>query len=612
MSQSSFGHLFSLIGARRDPRRRARSKSPRWVPSLDVLEDRLALSTVSAINANFNGTPIPAGDSVWFNSALTVSGLGSAPVTLHVVNGSIDFAAGGKSYHLAVPNAEIVFTPGATSASTTFDPADSDWDTSVPSKGTGDVFLSGVALPVPNGLPGGIKSVSWSASFWSDTAGITVNWKWAAAVYKNFSTDYNALGVKPVDSKNLSLYGNADQSGTPEAFASAVTAGATGGGGKNYTGNYSPGESVKPSFGDGVSDYPFASSNPLTSVAFNESEVLRAANLDVANGAFEVWYNDEHALALGVRQVSVKTASGTTTTNYPVTALTSNPGVALNAAVGTTATTGDQAGTDLSGRPMSPSLYITDVTSNPNNRSGDWQYGGTGIAPSAVFGTWKAFVRTVDYTTSTPTVRVTADADPAQNNWNLGAGADAPPAGLKNEGYGAEMRWNLNDLYNRGVLIPGHTYRFYVMVHDGDQNKVGGDAGQASFTYYYPGPGTNPGTQPASLSGHVYADDNLDGVMDGLAGVVLVLTGTDSQGRAVSMTATTDSNGSYSFTGLLAGTYQVSQPSVPGYMDGVSYVGTVNDISDGEVEVDYSLGNIVLRDGDQAINYDYTKIRPLS
>jgi hypothetical protein len=36
-----------------------------------------------------------------------------------------------------------------TSASSTFDPTDSDWDTSVPSKGTGDVFLSGVALPVP-------------------------------------------------------------------------------------------------------------------------------------------------------------------------------------------------------------------------------------------------------------------------------------------------------------------------------------------------------------------------------------------------------------------------------------------------------------------------------
>src|SRR5262249_32269158 len=158
----------------------------------------------------------------------------------------------------------------------------------------------------------------------------------------------------------------------------------------------------------------------------------------------------------------------------------------------------------------------TDITANPNNRSGDWQYGGTAVSPSAVFGTWKSFVKTVDRTTATPTVTVTADADPVKNNWALGSGADAPPAGLSNEGYGAEVRWNLNDLYNRGVLIPGHDYRFYVIVHDGDQNKVGGDAGQASFTYHYPGPGGNTVTPPASLSGYVSGPGAIP-----LAGVVV-------------------------------------------------------------------------------------------
>src|SRR5207302_8006493 len=125
---------------------------------------------------------------------------------------------------------------------------------------------------------------------------------------------------------------------------------------------------------------------------------------------FEVWYSDEHALALGVRQVNVVTAAGTATTNYAVTPLTANPGSALNADVGTTATTGDQAGTDSSGRPIAPSLYITDVTNDANNRSGDWQYGGTAHAPGAVFGTWKAFTRTVNQTTSPATVSLTADA----------------------------------------------------------------------------------------------------------------------------------------------------------------------------------------------------------
>src|SRR5207247_9016770 len=136
--------------------------------------------------------------------------------------------------------------PTASTASTVFDPTDNDWDVSAPSGGAGDVFMGGVALQLPNGLPGGIKNVTWSASFWSDTPGITVNWKWAAADYKNFGTDYNFLNVKPVDNKDFSAYHNGDQSGTPEAFKTSVTAGATGGGGTNYTGNFTGAKAVKP------------------------------------------------------------------------------------------------------------------------------------------------------------------------------------------------------------------------------------------------------------------------------------------------------------------------------------------------------------------------------
>src|SRR5262249_60772655 len=126
-------------------------------------------------------------------------------------------------------------------------------------------------------------------------------------------------------------------------------------------------------------------------------------------------------------------------------------------------------------------------------------------------------------------VQAPSAAPPAKNSWNLGPGADAAPAGLANEGYGAEIRWNLADLQARGVLIPGHTYRFYVIVHDGDQNKVGGDAGQASFTYFYPGPTT---TQPASIGGHVF-DDTV--IHTPTAGVQVTLIGTDSNGNAVSL-----------------------------------------------------------------------------
>ena len=586
--------IHAVLGTKKTSSK-AKAARQRCRPTLECLEDRCVPSTMSSIAGNFNGTAIPAGDTVWFNSSLTATGLPKgAAATVHVVNQSIDFTAGGAAYHLAVPNGVIVFNPGATSASTSFDPSDNDWDVSVPSGGSGDVFMGGVGLQVPNGLPGGIKNITWNAGFWSDTAGITVNWNWAAAAYKNFSTDYNVIGVKPVDNNSLSIYHNGDQSGAPEAYKSFVVAGATGAGGSNYTGNFTSAVGVKPTLGDGVQDYPFTSSNPLTSVAFNESSVLKAANLDLANGVFEVWYSDEHALALGVGQVIVKTSSGATTTNYPIAALTSNPGVALNPAVGTTATTGDQAGTDVSGRPMAPSLFITDITNNRNNRSGDWQYGGAATAPSAVFGTWKSFTRTVDKTTSTPTVTVTVGVDPVKNNWNLGAGSDPAPAGLTNEGYGAEVRWSLDDLRAKGVLVAGHKYRFYVIVHDGDQNKTGGDAGQASFDYFYPG----PVNQPAAISGHVTSP------VGPLVSVTITLSGIDVHGIAVNITAVTDAFGYYQFTNVAPGTYSLSDNATLGYQPNSATAGTVKGVTDGTNGID-QIGGISLRSGDIGINFDF-------
>jgi len=51
----------------------------------------------------------------------------------------------------------------------------------------------------------------------------------------------------------------------------------------------------------------------LTSIVFNESEVLRSFTVSVimiAPDPDRVWYNDEHALTLGIRSVIVKTTSG--------------------------------------------------------------------------------------------------------------------------------------------------------------------------------------------------------------------------------------------------------------------------------------------------------------
>ncbi len=233
-----------------------------------------------------------------------------------------------------------------------------------------------------------------------------------------------------------------------------------------------------------VLGYPMMTSDPRTSVVFNESDVLRAFSPHVAraNDTLKVFYGDEHALTLGVRQVQVKTAAGTMTTDYPVTMPNGSPAMAQRPMVGTTMLDGDQAGTDTSAcdgapdrcdRPMFPAIFITDITSAPMSRMGDWQYGGTPIPPHAVFGTWKAAVRLVDKTRNPQQVTVTPDIDPPRNHLDVGTG-DPPPAGLRDEGFSAEARWNVAEL----GLQAGHTYRIQMMVHDGDQTRSGGDAGQ--------------------------------------------------------------------------------------------------------------------------------------
>src|SRR5689334_14994328 len=104
------------------PSRRASHPAPRrarFQPALEALEER-ATPTVSAIASNFNGTNIAAGSSIWFNSIMKVSGLGAGPTEIRVTNASVDFTSSGQSYHVAVPDAHILFSPSATQADTAF------------------------------------------------------------------------------------------------------------------------------------------------------------------------------------------------------------------------------------------------------------------------------------------------------------------------------------------------------------------------------------------------------------------------------------------------------------------------------------------------------------
>jgi hypothetical protein len=121
----------------------------------------------------------------------------------------------------------------------------------------------------------------------------------------------------------------------------------------------------------------------------------------------------------------------------------------------------------------------------------------------------------------------------------------------------------------------------------------------------------NPVVGTASLSGFVYNDANFDGLFDngesGIAGVTITLTGTDSQGHSVNLTATTDSSGFYQFTGLLAGTYTLTESPVPGFNHNNSNAGTVNGNIDGQEGI-AQISAIVLATGDSGVNYNFGEV----
>ena len=203
----------------------------------------------STNTSNFNGTQIDSGTFIWFNANFTARGIPSTGATILFTSSSITFTAD-QPYTVDVPNAKITFSPLTTCASTSFDAASNSWITQVPLSGSDEVFLTGVAFAVPASFAnagGRVQGpVTWQGTFTSETAGISVSWKWGAAVYKVLPTDYNILGVKP-EHTNTCLYNNSDHAGTPEgvdpgtghAFKSFVVGGARGGGGSNWTGSWS-------------------------------------------------------------------------------------------------------------------------------------------------------------------------------------------------------------------------------------------------------------------------------------------------------------------------------------------------------------------------------------
>ncbi|MFM8580792.1 MAG: collagen binding domain-containing protein, partial [Planctomycetaceae bacterium] len=116
---------------------------------------------------------------------------------------------------------------------------------------------------------------------------------------------------------------------------------------------------------------------------------------------------------------------------------------------------------------------------------------------------------------------------------------------------------------------------------------------------------------PSSLAGRVFKECDNDGVFNGqnqpLSGVTVTLTGEDDLGNAVSLTATTDTNGRYRFLNLRPGTYTVTESQPATYLDGIDTVGSAG----GSLAND-EISAISLGIGVDATDYDFAEIGPSS
>ena len=243
--------------------------------------------------------------------------------------------------------------------------------------------------------------------------------------------------------------------------------------------------------------------NARTRTAFNESEVL--TGFAAITGVLHGWYTDEHAMTLGVDSIYVNNKNPTpdafygifnnpsayaietmaghlTGPNPQITAgVTGSPFVKTGRIGTSSPPVGLGNAIDPAGRPLRPGLYLTDLTVNgTNSKIGDWQMGNDNpVSPTALYGTWKGAIITIDNTKTPSVTSLVNRADPAKNHKNVGPGGTNPPASAIDNGYSTDNQWNLATLVSQGILITGHAYRAQFIVHDGDQNKTGGDVGQA-------------------------------------------------------------------------------------------------------------------------------------
>ena len=122
-----------------------------------------------------------------------------------------------------------------------------------------------------------------------------------------------------------------------------------------------------------------------------------------------------------------------------------------------------------------------------------------------------------------------------------------------------------------------------------------------------PPPVVPPAVTTASLSGTVLADSY--GSTWGLEGATVTLTGTDDKGQPVTLTATTDVNGAYTFSNLQPGTYTLTVTPPGAYTDEYANAGVVDGAASGSAAAGVISG-VTLKAGSVGSGYTFVEQQP--
>jgi hypothetical protein len=201
----------------------------------------------------------------------------------------------------------------------------------------------------------------------------------------------------------------------------------------------------------------------------------------------------------------------------------------------------------------------------------------------------------------------------------LFASADGQPSGtvLATTSTDSEGNYIFQDLPPGDYIVKftaPERARFTLPKQGDGANDSDADASGYTATYTL-APGESINTVDAglftlsSIAGNVYHDANNDGMFDptesGIGGVGLTLTGVDAFGNAVSLSTTTDENGSYQFADLVPGTYSVTQTQPEGWDDGTDSLGSAGGTLSNDL-----ISGINLVSGVDATNYNFGEVLP--